>query len=451
MRKAWFAAVLMLGILAPAWGQVDIDTAQKKLLSKRAAEADAYRKLAEAIKGLRITSETYVRDFIAESDAVRTEMDTFIRGVRLGEPKWMSDLSCEVPAEVTVAKVVQTIKEIHTRHFKDNGCQRCIKAKDIQEMEQHIEKKIIKVVGQGAPRPDLPPEMPEGAEKQLGGPPVPPEPFIPDLWRQIGPQGRLMAERAARVDAMRKLVERIIGLRVNSNTLVKDFIAESDQIQTIAQGTLIGATEVRKYFHNDEPIVEITLSVPLESVVRCIQELHTRSIQGDTVKGTDITQMTQSIKTQNFEATGTGIPPKPILQTYCKKVEKPEQQFPDWAMMPIMMTGSGVPPQDKAGTPQGKLLAARAAELDAKRKLGEHILGLRISSQTLVKDFVAEHDDIRSVMDGVLIGSSVVKTAFKEDGTAEVTVQIPGMQVWDVLHSGMRGQAAAPAAGAPRS
>ncbi|HOQ87919.1 MAG TPA: hypothetical protein PLQ89_19605, partial [Phycisphaerae bacterium] len=263
-----------LGVVAPALAQVDTSLAQKKLLAKRAAEADAYRKLAECIKGLQITSDTYVRDFVAESDQIQAAMDAFIRGVRLGEPRWYDDASCEVPAEVTVAKVIQELTQIHTAHYKGNK----VKSSDIQRMKETIKKDVIKVVGMGAPREDLPPNLPAGVAEQLGGPPAPPSPPIPDLWRQIGPQGRLMAQRAARVDAMRKLVERILGLRINSDTLVRDFVAEHDVIQTVAAGTLVGATEVRTYYHHDEPIVEVTVEVPVESVITTIKELHSRSV-----------------------------------------------------------------------------------------------------------------------------------------------------------------------------
>src|SRR5262249_38124918 len=152
------ATIGALLIAAPAMAQVDTSAAQKKLLSKRAAEADAYRKLAECIKGLQITSDTYVKDFVAESDTIRAAMDDFIKGVRLGEPKWHSDMSCEVPAEVTVAKVIECLKECHTRFYKGNRVQ----GKDIVDMERKIEKKVISVVGMGAPREDLPPDLPQG-------------------------------------------------------------------------------------------------------------------------------------------------------------------------------------------------------------------------------------------------------------------------------------------------
>jgi len=425
------AMIVAAGFAVPVLAQ-DVDTAQKKLLSQRAAQADAYRKLAEAIKGLQITSDTYVKDFVAESDTIRADMDTFIRGVRLGPPKFYEDLSCEVPAEVTVAKVIETLKEIHTRDYKGDK----IKGSDFVQMNQRIEQKVIKVVGMGAPRPDLPPDLPAGVEGVIGTPPKLPEPAIPAMWIKIGPQGRMMAIRAAELDAKRQLLERIKGLRITSDTIVRDFVAESDQITAQAQGTLIGAQIVRTYLHFDEPIAEVTVEVPLESVITTIRELHTRSIQGDRVKGTDIEEAVRSIKTKTFQATGQGIPPKNILQAYNAKAT-PQQQIPPWAMNPIRMDGSGVPPADKAGTAQGKLMAARAAELDAKRKLGEHIQGLQITSQTKVKDFVTEHDEIRTQMDAFLVGAVVEDTKFDGE-TARVTVSVPGMQVWEMISQRMR-------------
>lgn len=422
------AGLLVAGLVVPAAGQVDTKDAQKKLMSKRAAEADAYRKLAECVKGLQITSDTYVKDFVAESDSIRAAMDEFIRGVRLGQPKWYDDFSCEVPAEVTVEKVIETLKQIHTCFYKGNR----IKGSDFTDMERRVETKVIKVVGMGAPREDLPP----GTEGLVKGPPTPPQPTIPDLWRRIGPQGRFTAIRAAEIDAKRKLLERIKGLRITSDTIVRDFVAESDQITAQAMGTVIGAETVRTYLHHDEPIAEVTVAVPVETVITIIKNLHTRSIQGSNIKGTDITDVSQQIQTKMFEATGMGIPKQEYIERYNATAEV---KLPPWASQKIEMTGSGVPPDDKKGTAQGKLMAARAAELDAKRKLGEHINGLVITSETHVKDFIAQHDDIRSYMDALLVGSMVEKTEFDGE-TAQVTVSIPGMQVWQVISERIRVQ-----------
>lgn len=420
--------LMIVSLAAPAWAQVDTATAKKKLLAKRAAEADAYRKLAECVMGLQINSDTYVKDFVTESDTIRAAMDTFIRGVKLGEPKWFSDLSCEVPAEVTVAKVVETLKEIHTRYYKGNQ----IKGTDFRDMEKRVEKKVIKVVGTGAPREDLPPDLPGGVADKLGGSKSP-DPYLPPLWLKMGAQARLMAERAAELDAKRKLLERIKGLRITSDTLVRDFVTEYDSITAQAQGLVVGAHIVKKYYHDDEPIVEVTVEVPVETVITIVKELQTRSVRGNEVKGTDVRDVKQSIKTDTFQATGMGIPPDKYLEAYRTAVAAEEIKLPPWVTEVIKMTGSGVPPEGKAGTAQGKLMAARAAELDAKRKLAEHINGLMISSETSVKDFVTEHDDIATRVDAILVGSTIERTEFDGD-TANVTVSVPGMQIWEVVH-----------------
>ncbi len=406
-----------------AMGQ-DVDTAKNKLLAKRAAEADAYRKIAETIKGLHITSDTLVRDFVTESDVIKSELDTFIKGVRLGSPKWYEDLSCEVPAEVTVAKLITQLKEIHSRHYNGSA----IKATDFENMKQFIKKDIIKVVGMGAPRPDLPPDLPEGVEEVITTiPGLPPTPPIPELWIKIGPQARMMAKRAAEMDAQRRLLERIKGLRITSDTLVKDFVTEWDEIQAETRGYLVGAHEVKTYYHHDEPIVEVTYAIPVESVITTIKELHTRHYKGSSVKATDIVNVKQRLKHDEFEATGMGVPPKKFLQLASTVTS---MAIPDWASDRISATGQGTDPA--IDTPQGKLKAARAAELAAKRALVEQIQGMQISSNTLVRDFVTEYDEIGAQVDAVLMGAVVENTEWRE-GMAEVTVSVPGMEVWAVL------------------
>lgn len=424
--RTTLSTALAVLIALPAIAHGQIPDAQNKLLSKRAAEADAYRKLAETIKGLRITSDTIVRDFVTESDTIRSELDTFIRGVRLGKPRWDSELMCMVEAEVTVASVIQELKELHTRHYKDG----VIKAVDFEQIKQHIEKDIIKVVGMGAPRPDLPPDVPGGdIATEINLPP----PVTPAIWKAVPVNERLMAKRAAELDAMRRLVERLKGVRITSDTTVRDFVAESDQIWATAQSTLIGAYEVgNPYYHHDELIVEVTYEVPVQSVITTIKELHKRHYKGNKISAMDIKKVTQHLQKQKFQAIGMGVPRPQAIKAV---VVKTETNIPDWASNPIRAEGNGVPPSDMAGTPQGKLMAARAAELDAKRRLAEEIMGLQIDSNTMVRDFVTEHDEINTQVDTVLVNSYVKSTNWDSEGTATVVVEIPGMQVWQVVNT----------------
>lgn len=423
MFRSMAPVVLVLVIAATAWGQAD---EQNKLLAKRAAEVDAYRKLAETIKGIRITSETFVRDFVTESDVIESELDDFIKGIRLGKPTYYEDGTCEIEAEVTVANVVERLKQIHTRHYEGGR----VVGTDFDSIERTIEKKVLKVTGMGAPRSDMPVDQPGDVGNGLGAPPRSGRPTTyPAIWQSFAPQGKLMAAQAARRDAQRKLLERIMGVRINSTTLVRDFVTEFDEIMTKADGMVIGAQETRRYFHHDELIVDVTMAVPTEQVIRTIKELHTRHYQGDRVTGTDIESVRERIQRKVFEATGSGVPPSKYMR---QAAVETAFTTPDWASRRISATGHGTDPQ--IATAQGRLKALRAATVDARRQLIEQLHGLQLTSSTYVRDFVTERDEIRTQIQSVIAGS-VVEDRRVDSEMASVTVSVGGPTVWTVLHS----------------
>jgi hypothetical protein len=77
-------------------------------------------------------------------------------------------------------------------------------------------------------------------------------------------QARLMTERAALTDARRNLLEVLKGVRVDSSTLVENFMVKDDQIRLQAEGFIQGSVEVRrlrKYL--SDGAIEITVAVDL--------------------------------------------------------------------------------------------------------------------------------------------------------------------------------------------
>lgn len=429
-QRVWIVVAALATALSafPAIAQDAARDAQNKLLAKRAAEADCYRKLAETVYGLKLTSDTYVRDFVTESDEIRSSVDAFIKGIRLGPPRYYDDGTCEVDGEVTVAKVITMIKELHSAHYRGNN----VTTTDIENIKKEIRTDVIRATGSGVPRPDLPTDLPEGIEDVLTPLPssTPLPQYIPAIWKTVGAQGRLMAERAAEMDAMRKLLEQIKGLRLTSDTLVRDFVTESDEIRTQAQGIVIGASVAGKYLHNDELIAEVTMEVPVEKVITRIKELHSEHYHGNLVTQTDITNIKKSIKRDMIRATGSGVPPARFLdQARTAGIEMPE-----WLGRRIKATGQATDPD--INTAQGKLRAARAAQLDAMRKLAEQIYGLTISSETTVRDFVTENDEINAHVDAMLAGAVSEEPVFSGD-LASITVSLPAGDVWSVLHQHM--------------
>jgi hypothetical protein len=75
-------------------------------------------------------------------------------------------------------------------------------------------------------------------------------------------QARAMAERAAQVVAYRNLLEAVKGVRVDSTTLVENFMVTSDVIRTQVSGFVQGATVMDKKYMSDGS-VEVTVGMKL--------------------------------------------------------------------------------------------------------------------------------------------------------------------------------------------
>lgn len=75
-------------------------------------------------------------------------------------------------------------------------------------------------------------------------------------------QARAMAERAAFVVAIRNLLETVKGLRVDSETVVENFMTKSDVIRTRVDGIVRGAQIVKKQYLSDGS-VEVLVAMPM--------------------------------------------------------------------------------------------------------------------------------------------------------------------------------------------
>ena len=87
-------------------------------------------------------------------------------------------------------------------------------------------------------------------------------------------QARLMAERAAKADALRNLLEAVKGVRVDADTTVESFITKNDVVMTRVSGIVKGAIVVDKRYLSDGS-VEVTVAVYLtgELLAVMLQEL----------------------------------------------------------------------------------------------------------------------------------------------------------------------------------
>jgi hypothetical protein len=73
---------------------------------------------------------------------------------------------------------------------------------------------------------------------------------------------------------------------------------------------------------------------------------------------------------------------------------------------------------------QQRLLAIRAAKLDAYRTLTEQVYGLKLDATATVADMVVQNDTFRSRVEGVIYGATLVSITPSGDDTYETTLSL---------------------------
>jgi hypothetical protein len=86
--------------------------------------------------------------------------------------------------------------------------------------------------------------------------------------------------------------------------------------------------------------------------------------------------------------------------------------------------GSAVPPPDVVSPAQARLMALRAAKVEALRNLLEQAYGVTIVSASTVRDFAIKNDSIQSRVDAFIKGAWVSEERLLSDGSYEVEMEI---------------------------
>jgi len=97
----------------------------------------------------------------------------------------------------------------------------------------------------------------------------------------------------------------------------------------------------------------------------------------------------------------------------------------DWSEGFVYATGRAVPPPEAASPAQARLMAERAAKVDAQRNLVEVLKGVRVASETTVRDFMQASDRIETSVSGVVKGAVPVETKYEDDGSLSVRLKAP--------------------------
>jgi hypothetical protein len=129
-------------------------------------------------------------------------------------------------------------------------------------------EQVIRATGSGAPNPDAP----NIAAARLG------------------------AERAAKADALRNILETIKGVRIDSETLVVNAMTQNDVIRTRVQGIVRGARTVNTRYLSDGA-VEVTVEIQMAST----------TAPSNTLTATVLPPQTLGTQSQNIPKAGNPV------------------------------------------------------------------------------------------------------------------------------------------------
>jgi hypothetical protein len=424
---------LSAGHPALAQAPAEKQNPQVKLMAIRAARVDAMRKLAERINGLVIKSETTVKDFVASDDRIRSSMLSWLSGMKeVGEPTSTPDGIWQLTLEVTIREVVTELKRLHKEFYKGDK----VRYEDFDQMLTTVKDTTFRETGSGAPQPEFA-ERGQVAAPGASGNNIMSQKAWTYWTAHCTGRGRLMAERAARLDSYRKLGERISGLLISSETTVKDFVASNDTIRTQMTTFLRGAREVGTRYHDTELIVDVEMEVTVAELITTLQKWHKEFYKGNKVAYADIEKLSAHVEQKDVREAGMGVPPDEYLKDLPPEgatAVAVAKQAVNWPPA-VQAAGQSAVDNANANAGQAKLMALRAAELDARRKLAEQLNGLRISSNTTVKDFVAMNDQIQTALLTFQQGARRVNGSekFLPDGTAELIMEIDAQPLWTMV------------------
>jgi len=96
----------------------------------------------------------------------------------------------------------------------------------------------------------------------------------------------------------------------------------------------------------------------------------------------------------------------------------------NWSKKEVTATGSGAANLKDASVAQARLMAERAAKLDALRNILETIQGIQVSGSRNATDMMS-NGEIKSRISGMAQGYKVVDTKYYSDGSVDVVISMP--------------------------
>lgn len=90
----------------------------------------------------------------------------------------------------------------------------------------------------------------------------------------------------------------------------------------------------------------------------------------------------------------------------------------------IEAVGTGLPPANAFSAAQARMLARRAAVVDAYRNLAETVQGVQVDSETTMQNLAISNDLVKTKVSGLVKGARIIREIPQSDGSYQVVMSI---------------------------
>ncbi|MBL7139710.1 MAG: hypothetical protein ISS74_02240 [Planctomycetes bacterium] len=430
MRRSM--AILVTAILAaagvPMVRGADAGAApgETRMLAVRAAQVDGVNRLTLMVLDAGAGDGKTVRDVLGANSPKETDLRVFLRSARMvGFPRLYSDgvaeVDVEAPADVVVTKVAGL-------------CGLKAGAAAFDDLRSRALDGCLRTSGTGRAPAGLGPEV--IAHLASAPPEVLPEMF-PAGWERVTATGRVMAVRAARVDAYRRMRERLEAILLGPTETVGDLVRGAAVAEAAFDAYVRSLSVAGPPRLMPDRIAEVEVAAPVRSLIEVLKDI--RRLRGGAGRSTDeqIDRVSVRIKSDAITVTGRGMPPDDEVRASAGAAVAGGAPLPDWATDVIEARGTAALALDVPDPERARLLAARSAKARALAELERKVDAIDLGGGVTVRQRAAKDAAFRGDLETFLESARTVTYRGIDDGQAwEVVLRVPMLRLYECSRRG---------------
>ncbi len=409
-------------------------------LACRMARADAACKLAAKIQRLPLGESATVADLLDRLPLAEHALKVLLlKRAAAAAPRPDGD-ACEVTLELSRSTVASILRTIPDHYYQGKRPLETV----LNQLAEHTDRQVLSATGTGTALPIVPSltfisyRPGEDCFSRAGR-------TTREFWLSHATDGdRRQAEQDSHGDSMDRLAEQAKQLPAGNVTLeqfVTQFDPEASDLRRFLQAARIQGI----YYYASAPVIEVRVSVSRRTIYASLKGwLHSRGASSDSIR---------LLETLIVAAGDEKISELGIAAVKADKLKKSDPTMlasvaiatfvPRWTGRTLRQTGIAF--ENETSTTD----AVRAAERDARCALLGRIDSLPVGPARRIADLAREDEELSpKLLALVLAAEPVSRPVIGEDGSVEVTLELPLRSLWRMI---LHHQRMAPPARSPQS